>query len=133
MNFILPSAESNFLDNNQTAPMNQRYPSPIDLFTPTYSGVYATFPSQELKFSNEESGVFHYNQLSGQFSNYSQFEAIKNNFQSFNTYIHYYPKNVNELDDITTNNMNKDRGLRIPYLSSYRINTFTFNPYKALF
>lgn len=140
--FILPSSESNFFDYNQSSPINQRYPSPSSFIASQYlisgvylySGIYATFPSGEnLIVSEQETGIFHYDGLSGQFSNYSKFTGIKNNFQSFNTYIHYYPKNVEDLDDIDNNDMDKDYSLKIPYLSSYRINTFTYNPYRTLF
>jgi len=132
MSKVLPSSESNFFDYNQNYPINTKYPSPSNLFTAKYSGVYSTFNPENLPHSIDESGIFAYNNLSGQFSNYTQFDII-NNFQSFNTYIHYYPQDINDLDDITENNKNRDYSLKIPYLSSYKINTFTFNPYGPLF
>lgn len=138
--FILPSSESNFFDYSQSGAINQKYPSPSNLFIQQYatsesyiySGIYATSKKEDLPYSSRESGIFHYDGLSGQFSNYAQFTGIKNDFRSFNTYIHYYPKDVESLDDINKNNMNENREFRIPYLSSYRINAFVFNPYGAL-
>lgn len=138
---ILPSSQSHFFDYSQESPINQQYPDPPDLFstrytnsgTYIYSGIYSTNKKQDLFYNEEESGIFHYNQLSGQFSNYATYNNIKNNFQSFNVYIHYYPKIISDLDDINSNNIKNDRALRIPYLSSYKINTFIFNPYRALF
>lgn len=145
---ILPSSESNFFDYAQTSPINNRYPSPSSFVVSgvlltsgsyTYSGIYATFKKEDLNYNsglypqNKESGIFHYEGLSGNFSNYAKFSEIKNNFRSFNAYIHYYPKNVENLNNINEDNMDENRDLKIPYLSSYRINTFIYNPYGALF
>lgn len=123
---IIPSSESHFFDYNQIAPINQRYPSPSNIINQiifTESGV--NLP--------EKQSIFEYKNLSGQFSNYINFSDQINNFQSFNEYIHYYPMNVTDLDEIDNSNMNQNRSLKIPYLSSYKINFFAYNPYAALF
>lgn len=140
MNNILPSSESNFFDYNQKGPINLNYPVPNNISGSyyiisgnlyKYSGVYYALPSANLP--QRDNSIFDYTGLSGKFSNYSEFSGVINNFNSFNQYIHYYPKIVDELDDIDSENMNKDRSLKIPYLSSYKVNTFVYNPYRELF
>ena len=124
---ILPSSDAHFFDYNQTAPIDKRYPSPSNINYPIY------YTASGNNLVQNPNSIFVYTNLSGQFSNYAQFTQNINNFQSFNEYIHYYPKNIDDLDDIDNKNMQQNRALKIPYLSSYKVNIYTFNPYPQLF
>ena len=134
---ILPSGESNFFDYSQISPINKQYPSPRLLGSDfyflnsgvIYSGIYQTLPSGAP--SPETTGIFHYSGFNSLFSNYSQHQRV-NDFQIFNPYIHYYPKDVEILDTLDEDNMGEDQKLEIPYISSYRINILPFNPYGPI-
>lgn len=125
-NFVFPSSESNFFDYSQSGAINASYPSPSNIL----NAIYYTLPSANLPQRSDS--IFAYSSLSGQFSNYSSLETL-DDFQIFNQYIHYYPKNVSELDDIDVKNMDEDYSLKIPYLSSYKVNNFIYNPYGNIF
>jgi hypothetical protein len=127
-NIVLPSSESNFFDSRQYHSMNRgsginaSYPNPVTFI----SGLYTTFPSSA---SSGNAPIFEFDDLDGRFSNA---ERTISDFQSFNTYIHYYPKKIDDLDNIDQDNMNIDKSLQIPYISSFRISTFIFNPYGVI-
>lgn len=152
---LLPSGEANFFDFGQAQNfIINYYPSPSEtelinsgdiykalveklgisgafvLHTPKPSGDLVSYPSGSIFtyenltsiFSNASSGVYIYNP-DGSIS------GIKiSTFNIYNPYIHYYPENPKELDDIDLSNMKKDRALRIPYISSFKQTTET-NPY----
>lgn len=129
---VLPSSESNFFDSRQYhsinggSGINAIYPSPTNFPSGIGSGLYVTFPSSA---SSGSVPVFEFDDLDGRFSNA---ERTISDFQSFNTYIHYYPKKIDDLDNIDQDNMNRDKSLQIPYVSSFRINAFIFNPYGVI-
>jgi hypothetical protein len=132
---ILPSSEANFFDTAQYhskgSGINASYPNPSGAdkkMSGAYkpSGIYVTYSSSA---SSGDVAVFSSNELDTAFSNA---EFIINNFQSFNEYIHYYPRKIDDLDNITPDNMNRDKSLQIPYVSSFRVNAFVFNPYGVL-
>lgn len=124
MSEIFPSSESNFFDYNQIAPINKNYPSPSNIL----NELYKTLPSADYLIIQSGS-IFSYIEQSGKFSNYYKFDSIKNSFNIFNDYIHYYPKYIEQLDDIDEKNKDENIHLNIPYLSSYKVNTDNYNPY----
>lgn len=132
---ILPSGEANFFDFNQSfLPVDSGYS-----FDSSKSGILLhTYPafSGEIRSSGN---IFNYEILTSAFSNASSGFYIYNpdgsisgikieSFNLFNPYIHYYPKDPKELSNITIDNMNEDRSLKIPYISSYKVSDKS-NPY----
>jgi hypothetical protein len=128
---VLPSSESNFFDYNQIhsqnngSGINTKYPDPL------ISGykVYGTFPSGA---SSGDVSIFNNIELQSSFSSASEYN-LSNNFKSFNNYIHYYPKNINDLDDIDNSNRGNNYELQIPYISSFKFSLYSFDPYAPRF
>lgn len=129
---ILPSSESLFYDiqqyhkHNQGSGINASYPNPSEFL----SGVYGTYYANA-NFK-EASGIFAYNELDSSISSASGYN-VSNNFNSFNNYIHYYPKRLDDLDYINESNKDTDVSLRIPYSSSFKVSAYVFNPYTPRF
>lgn len=128
---ILPSGQENYFDtrqdpdNNFGLPINTFYPSPANQNgTFAGTGLLVTYaptgypPEVKYKLGQlKESGILHYENLVGRFSNVSSVSGIAvQDFNIFNPYIHYYP-----IDEITNNNKDKDSPVLIPYVSDYEI------------
>lgn len=132
---LLPSGEANFFDfsqsheNNSGSGINSLYPNPSGgIFTEEYwniSGIYKTYPENSGLTVVDTSGIFHYNGLSGVFSNGPQTRSSGiNDFVIFNPYIHYYSQ-VGVAPTFAS------AAIKIPFVSDYRI-AYTFNPYSLL-
>lgn len=128
---LLPSGEANFFDFLQ-------FGSGYVYTSGTPEMLLYTYPEFSGNFRSS-GNIFNYDILTGSFSNASSGIYVYNpdgsisgisikSFELFNPYIHYYPKTPQELSDITVDNMNEDRALRIPYISSYKISD-KFDPY----
>ena len=130
---LLPSGEEHFFDMGQPLPLNETFPSPTgkrpdgmtweDFFEE--SGVYKTNAPEDPIVSQgsiDETGVFHYNKLDGQFSSASDpSDNLITDFTIFNAYIHHEKLQIEGEDD---------RVLKIPYLSTYTVSDTRYDPYK---
>ena len=143
---ILPSGQENYFDprqdpdNNAGLSMNAFYPSPANKDgTFTGTGLLMTYPPwwfsthpsgydpelRDILGISKDSGILHYENLVGKFSNVSKVSGIATqDFNIFNPYIHYYPKNTK----ITNANKSEDSPVLIPYVSDYEI-VQPINPY----
>lgn len=138
---ILPSGQENFNDENQYPQINEAYPSPINVNgTFAGTGLLMTYPPwwvyqnptgypPELRNQfgvMKQSGILHYKDLIGNFSNVSGVSGIAvQDFNIFNSYIHYYPINT----EITNQNKGSDSPVLIPYVSDYEVVSNPINPY----
>jgi hypothetical protein len=128
MMIVLPSSESNYLDTRQYHESNSG--KGINSVYPYQSGfisLYATYPSGVQ--GAEKPSIYSYVELYGRFSSGINYSSLLES-NPFNNYIHYYPRNY---EDVDKNDVDKDNALRIPYLSSYRVSLYAFNPYAPRF
>lgn len=136
---LFPSGESNFADLSQSN-INQVFPSPPEFITtqPGQSGIYTTYPELGGTVNTSNSGIFHYNNLSGIFSDATKHDpsGIQDfsfsvstslsgiyDFTQSNMYIHYYTRPAPP----TALNPN-GIPVKIPFINDASISV-TYNPY----
>ena len=130
---LLPSGEEHFLDRGQPLPLNETFPSPTGKRPDGYtweeffaeSGVYETNAPDDPIVSQgsiDETGVFHYNRLDGQFSSaLDPSDNLITDFTIFNSYVHHERLQVDG---------EEDKVLTIPYLSTLTVSDSRYDPYQ---
>jgi hypothetical protein len=127
---IMPSSEMHFFDASQShifgqdlainTGINATFPSPPDF--QEESGVLKTYGPSTHTLSDEtkQTGVFHYNGLTGIFSNASTSkENSITDFTIYNAYIHHERYQISDNKDIT---------VAIPYMSTFTV-SIQYDPY----
>lgn len=118
---LLPSGESNFFDYTQfKKEINKEYPSPSGFAT--QSGIYKTYPPSgniQIPFI---SGVLNPSGLINRFSSASGNYVTVTNLGVFNSYIHYYGLNDDDM------NGKSYQRIEIPYVSTFKV-SLGFDPY----
>ena len=134
---IMPSSEMHFFDTSQShvlnggSGINAKFPDPSNFFTEDpdtgrtpeqESGILKTYGPDLVPI--EKSGIFHYDNLQGRFSNApASRENSITDFTIFNHYIHHYrTQTANEETD-------RDASISIPFISTYTISVGFPNPY----
>lgn len=119
---VMPSSEMHFFDTSQLhvlndgSGINAKFPDPDD------SGIFKTYGPDLPPV--EKTGIFHYNNLQGGFSNAE--ESRQNSitdFTIFNNYIHHYRTQTADEETET------DDSISIPFISTYTISVGFPNPY----
>lgn len=104
---VLPSAEAGLFDfaqhhdNNSGSGINSAYPSPSGFYNENHATII-TDQAREYSNNEDESGVFHYNKLSGVLHNTGTKPAVMD-FDIFNSFIHH-------------------ENIAIPFISDFQVN-----------
>lgn len=127
---LLPSGYSNFFDTTQyTYDINTKFPSPdpknqsIVPNNVLVSGIYKTYPKDvDVVASGRKYDLFQPSGLNNLLSNHSGIYVLTTNLGVFNSYIHYYGLNNDDMDGKSS------QRIEIPYVSTFKV-SLGFDPY----